>query len=87
MKNDLCLPDKSQIANEILAYLAEHPDAEDTLDGIVKWWQLERKIKLSRALLENTLSQLVKKDLLTFVRKDKEIYYRARQKRGKKRRP
>jgi len=29
---------------EILAYLADHPDAQDTLAGIFEWWLLERKI-------------------------------------------
>lgn len=58
MKGDLCLPSKAQIAHEILAYLAEHPDSQDTLDGIVHWWLLERKIKYHRDLVEEALAQL-----------------------------
>jgi hypothetical protein len=38
MNGDVCLPDKSQIAREILSYLEKHPDAQDTLDGIVQGW-------------------------------------------------
>jgi hypothetical protein len=29
---------KAQISNEILAYLVEYPQAQDTLEGIVEWW-------------------------------------------------
>jgi hypothetical protein len=38
MNGDACLPDKSQIAREVLTYLAKHPDAQDTLDGIMQAW-------------------------------------------------
>lgn len=53
--------DKSDIAWEILAYLAEHPDAQDTIDGIIEWWLLESKIKYQIAAVGKALSELVKK--------------------------
>ena len=59
VKDDLCLPDRKQIAHEILAYLADHPDAEDTLDGIVQWWLLERKIKYQKNKVINALDELI----------------------------
>ena len=34
-------PGKRQIdaiANAVLGYLDQHPDAADTVDGIAKWW-------------------------------------------------
>ena len=64
VKGDLCLPNKTQIAHEILAYLAEHPDAQDTLDGIVQWWLLERKIKYQKVLVKEVLDELISEKLI-----------------------
>ncbi len=77
MKGDLCLPDKTQIAQEILAYLADHPDAQDTLEGIVQWWLLERKIKYQRDLVEEAIARLVdQKFILTWKDSYSRIRYR-----------
>lgn len=51
--------EKSQIAHEVLAYLAEHPEAQDTLEGIIEWWLLEREIKRQTALVKESLGELV----------------------------
>jgi len=48
-----------QIGNEILAYLVEHPEAQDTLEGIVEWWLLERQIKFQTARVKKALVELV----------------------------
>ena len=64
MNGDLCFPDKAQIAHEILAYLTEHPDAEDTLEGIVQWWLLERKIKYHIVGIKYAIDDLVSKGFL-----------------------
>jgi len=64
LKNDLCLPGKSQIAVEILSYLDENPEAQDTLDGVIQWWLLERKIRYQITLVKEALSELVKDGLV-----------------------
>lgn len=64
MKGDLCFSDRSRISQEILAYLSEHPDAEDTVDGIVQWWLLERKIKNQTVQVREVLAELVRQGLL-----------------------
>jgi hypothetical protein len=52
------------IADEILAYLVQHPQAQDTMEGIVEWWLLEQKVRLAVADVEAALSNLVDKDFL-----------------------
>lgn len=71
MKRDLCFPDKTRIAHEILAYLVEHPEAQDTLEGIVQWWLLERKIKYQEILVKEALTKLVQDG---YLRIDKQNY-------------
>lgn len=49
----------SPTAYDLLAYLAEHPDAEDTLEGIMEWWLLEQRIKHWTAEVQGALDELV----------------------------
>lgn len=55
---------KRQIEHEVLAYLAEHPDTQDTLEGIVEWWLLEQKIQRQTALVREALAGLVARGLV-----------------------
>lgn len=64
MKNDLCFKERESISQEILCYLSEHPDAQDTLEGIAEWWLLERKIRDQIALLREAIAGLVKRGLI-----------------------
>jgi hypothetical protein len=74
----LCLSGKDQIAQEILAYLAEYPEAQDTFDGIVQWWLLEQKIKYQVNLVREVLAELVSKGLLVeYKSRDSRIHYRT----------
>jgi len=47
-----------EIAREILAYLAENPDAADTAEGIAGWWLPAGKASPPRASLESALAEL-----------------------------
>jgi len=74
--------EESQIAYEILAYLAKNPDAQDTLDGIVEWWLLAQHIERHVAKVKGALTELVSRGLIEERRKeDSQIYYRLN--RGK----
>ena len=64
MERDLSLPDKSRIAHEILAYLMEHPDAQDTLEGVMEWWLLERNLKYEARKVNELLAELVVEGLI-----------------------
>ncbi|MFY9607372.1 MAG: hypothetical protein WAU45_01995 [Blastocatellia bacterium] len=58
------------MAYDILAYLSEHPDAQDTLQGIVEWWLLEQEIKSRISQVERALSELVVKGLVVESKKE-----------------
>jgi len=81
---DLPITNKSQIGYEVLAYLVEHPEAQDTLEGIVEWWLLERKIKFQTARVKEALSELVSKGLILEKKgSDSQTHYRINQTRHK----
>lgn len=73
----MCISSKEQTTQDILAYLAEHPNAQDTLEGIVEWWVLERRIRSQTAEVRNVLAELVAGQLL-FEQKgrDERLHYR-----------
>ena len=53
-----------KIGNEILEYLIDHPEAQDTLQGIVEWWLLEQTIKFKKTQVEKALAELIAKGLI-----------------------
>jgi hypothetical protein len=52
------------IADQILAYLVKHPEAQDTLEGITEWWLLEQRIRSAVEEVDGALHNLVADDLL-----------------------
>ena len=74
------ITEKSQIGYEILAYLVEHPEARDTLEGIVEWWLLERNIKFQTSQVKEALAELVAKELVLEQNgMDSQTHYRINQ--------
>jgi hypothetical protein len=60
----MCETNQSHVAQELLIYLTRHPDAQDTLEGIVEWWLLEEKIRRRAFEVNEALAELVKRGLL-----------------------
>ena len=84
VKYELLANDKPQIGNEILAYLVDNPKAKDTLEGIVEWGLLERKIKFETDRVKEALSELVAKGFILEKKgPDSQIYYRINQSKYK----
>lgn len=74
--------EKAQISREILAYLTEHPDAQDTLAGIAEWWLLEQKIRHKTDEVKKSLSELVDKGFIVECDgKNSHTYYRINRKK------
>ena len=46
------------VAQQILRYLGEHPEACDTLEGVVRWWVLSQQLSESVELVREALVQL-----------------------------
>ena len=73
----------SQTAHEILAYLAEHPNAQDTVEGIVQWWLLEQQIKRGMRQVKEALAELVTRGLVLERKgKDARIHYYMNQRKS-----
>jgi len=51
-------------APEILDYLARHPEAQDTIDGILHWWVLDACIRKWAPKIAETVAQLVDRGFL-----------------------
>lgn len=51
-------PDEEEMTQAILGYLAEHPHAMDTLEGITEWWLMRHHIRVSVTALARILQRL-----------------------------
>jgi hypothetical protein len=75
---------EQQIAYDILSYLAENPDAQDTLKGISEWWLSEQTGEPNTALVEEVLTILVSDGLVVArEREGAQTYYKVNRRRLK----
>jgi hypothetical protein len=60
----------------ILNYLAQNPNAQDTLEGIIQWWLLENQ-RAAAGRVKKLINGLVRQRLLAHTqRADGRMYYR-----------
>ncbi len=71
------LPEQD-LMRSIRAYLAECPQAMDTLEGIAAWWVLRQEIRLQVASVERAVRRLVSGGILEEVRTATGTRYRLR---------
>ena len=65
-------------APEILDYLARHPEAQDTIDGILHWWVLDACVRKWAPKIAKTVAQLVEQGFLEEKRSaDGKVFYRV----------
>lgn len=55
---------KEEMTDAIVRYLAEHPQASDTLDGIAEWWIMRQRVEVEFTTLKEVLRQLTESGLL-----------------------
>jgi Fe2+ or Zn2+ uptake regulation protein len=57
-------PTVREIADEIVRYLADHPDAADTLEGIQHWWLSRQRWEPAATQVQRALDWLVEHGLV-----------------------
>ena len=59
VENEAATIRRQRVYRLILSYLSEHPDAEDSIDGILQWWLLQEEIRFRVQEVEAALTDLV----------------------------
>lgn len=62
--SDAAAKSDDEIERSLLAYLRGHPQAADTLDGIVEWWLPLQRYETARRRVENAVEKLVSRGVL-----------------------
>lgn len=62
-------------AEMITNYLKAHPNAADTIDGIVSWWLTRQQYAESRDIVEKALELLVQRDCVDVVELHGKTFY------------
>ena len=57
-------PGDEEIAEAILRYLAEHPQAMDTVEGIAQWWIMRQQMRVTTTRVTRVLCALTERGLL-----------------------
>ncbi len=74
--------ERSRTTQDILQYLLEKPNGEDTLEGVVQWWVLDRTIKQQTLAVKKALASPVEDGLVVAVTgRDEQIHYRINKRR------
>jgi hypothetical protein len=70
---------KTEIRDFISGYLAECPNAMDTLEGIAGFWLTRQSVRAQIALLTEVLEELVAEGYLETVGEGENRHYRLRE--------
>jgi hypothetical protein len=74
------VPNESSLpspAPEILEYLSRHPNAQDTIEGILQWWVLDSCLRNWAPKIAATVQQLVGDGFLEErAARDGRVFYR-----------
>lgn len=76
--------DVNAVANEINEYLAEHPNAADSLEGIVTWWLGRQRYSKATDVVQKALELLVADGVVNkVIRKGNKPIYSYKDKHNK----
>jgi hypothetical protein len=69
---------EEEVAEAILQYLAERPEAMDTLDGIAEWWVRRQRLRVEIQRVARVLGRLTEDGLLECLGSGPDRRYRLR---------
>jgi Fe2+ or Zn2+ uptake regulation protein len=67
-----------ELARAILEYLAEHPDAQDTAEGIASFWVMRQEVKEEVEGVLRVLNELTESGQLERVQRGDRVLYRLK---------
>ena len=67
-----------EAAQAILAYLAEHPQAMDSVEGIAQWWLMRQQIRVNVMKLTQVLGELTERGLVEEIGEGEQRRYRLK---------
>jgi Fe2+ or Zn2+ uptake regulation protein len=67
-----------EVAQAILGYLAEHPEAMDTPEGIAGWWLMREQVRVSVPTIVRVLHHLAESGHLDELGTGDTLRYRLR---------
>jgi hypothetical protein len=71
---------EDELARCVLEYLAEHPQATDTLEGIAEWWVMREQVRVDVNLLERVLRRLTQQGLLEEIHGGSQVRFSLKKK-------
>jgi hypothetical protein len=71
-------PQEDEMADAILRYLAEHPHASDTLEGIAEWWVMRQTVRVQVHRVARVLRRLTEAGFLEQFGEGEYSRYRLR---------
>ena len=70
---------QEEMADAILEYLAEHPQASDTLKGIAEWWIMRQQVRVELDTLKEVLRELTESGALEEIGNGDSRRYRLKE--------
>jgi DNA-binding MarR family transcriptional regulator len=58
---------EAELAHAVMSYLAEHPQAMDSAQGIAEWWVMREQLQVDVQALVRVLQRLVDEGLIEKV--------------------
>lgn len=72
---------RENVAQALLRYLQTHPDAADTLEGVVKWWLPRQRYLDAMERVEAALELLVQREMVEKFPGPSGVVYRCPRRR------